>query len=112
MSVVQRIPQSGVQKSEALRSRLAQEWQDNKNGTLEPIIIQEKAQYYNDLLHFYVIWSEWAEMPQRDRSNVILEAYKASHPNEAGMRVSIAMGLTPEEAKRMGIQYASLEPAA
>ncbi len=111
MSVAQLKPQLGLQKSDELQARLIQEWLHPQEGASEPIIIEETAQYYDDLLHFYVIWSEWSQMPQRDRSQVILRAYKESHPNEDGKRVSIAMGLTPEEAQRMGIDYAALDAA-
>ena len=112
MSVAQREPQLGLQKSDDLRSRLIREWLHPQEGASEPIIIEETAQYYDDLLHFYVIWAEWSQMPQRDRSEVILRAYEDSHPNGNGKRVSIAMGLTAEEARHMGIIYAPLDAAA
>ena len=111
MSVAQREPQLGLQKSDALRARLIQEWLHPQEGTSEPIIIEETAQYYPDLLHFYVIWAEWSQMPQRDRSEVILRAYEDLHPNGNGKRVSIAMSLTAEEAQRMGINYAPSDVA-
>ena len=111
MSVAQREPRLGLQKSDEMRLRLIQEWLHPQEGASEPIIIEETAQYYDDLLHFYVIWAEWSQMPQRDRSEIILRAYKDSHSNGNGKKVSIAMGLTAEEARRMGIDYAPLDAA-
>ena len=98
----------------ALREQLTQEWQNRQSDLAEPVIIEERAQLYSDLLHLYVVWSRWAGMGQRERSSIIMEAYREAHPQHPDniLAVTVAMGLTPEEAQRMGIEYAPLSATA
>lgn len=53
----------------------------------------------------YVIWSEWGDLDQRMRSELITDAYWEVF-DDKGLALTVAMGLTPEEATRMGIQPA------
>ena len=93
----------------ALRSPARQRREDLRKRSIE-----ERAPLYSDLLHLYVVWGEWAGMGQRERSKIIMNAYQLARPEhpENVTAVTVAMGLTPEEAKRMGIEYAPLEPVA
>jgi len=57
--------------------------------------------------HIYVVWDEWQELTQTERSEIIMDVVD----NLAGedrlpenSPVTVAMGLTAEEAKRMGIK--------
>lgn len=65
-----------------------------------PNIIEEATSLGN--LHVVVIWDAWGHVPPQERGKVIMEAYKTL-PGDQFTRISIAMGLTPEEAERLGI---------
>ncbi|MDQ2730731.1 MAG: hypothetical protein M3Y56_03650, partial [Armatimonadota bacterium] len=69
----------------------------------EPIIVEESGP--NSPVHLYVIWSDWAELNQQERSEIIMEAFEDVNGLENVLNVTVAMGLTPVEAKRMHIEY-------
>ena len=56
-------------------------------------------------IHLYIIWDDWADLPQRDRSEIIMDAYEATHEAPDVMRVTFAMGLTRAEASKAGLKY-------
>ena len=56
-------------------------------------------------IHIYVIWDEWVELPQIERSEIIMNAYKETHQLPDVIRVTFAMGLTAAEAHKMGLNY-------
>ncbi|HEY3245908.1 MAG TPA: hypothetical protein VGM03_21410 [Phycisphaerae bacterium] len=59
--------------------------------------IYEEPQPYGNNLHVKVIWSRWAGIPVEQRGAIILDAYeKAGLKNEL-RRITVALGLTPEE---------------
>ena len=95
----------------ALEERLVQEWQHPQNGIAEPVIVME-AERQQAPTHLYVIWSEWADLSMRDRSKLILNAYERVQGRNFALNVIVALGLTPEEAKKQGIEYAPLDTAA
>jgi hypothetical protein len=98
-------------RAENLQARLVQEWTLPQTGAVEPVIIEENAQFYQDLKHLYVVWSEWEGLNQRERSRIIMGAYEQIHASGAAS-VTVAMGLTPKEAARLGVEYAPIEAAA
>jgi hypothetical protein len=94
-----------------MEERLVQEWQQPQSGIVEPIIIME-AERQQTPTHLYVIWSEWSNISMRDRSKMILKSYERVEGRCFAHNVTVAMGLTPEEAQQMGIKYAPLDAAA
>ena len=92
-------------KADYLLQRLTQEWTKPDENALEPVIIEAAEERYFGSTHLYVIWSDWGTRSQQERSELIMKAYKATHDAEAFLNVTVAMGLTPEEAQRMGIHY-------
>ena len=94
-----------------MEEKLVQEWQHPQTEGAEPIIILE-AERQMTSTHVYVIWREWNDMSMRDRSKIILNAYEKVAGRNLSLNVTVAMGLTPEEAQRMGIEYAPLDTAA
>ncbi|NOT02543.1 MAG: hypothetical protein HOP29_18200 [Phycisphaerales bacterium] len=81
-------------------SKLAAECRkDTGNG---PRIIEEQVPGSKQL-HVYVIWDDWADAPDHERSAAILDAYKEAFDEETMLNVTIAMGLTTQEAAAMGI---------
>ena len=94
---------------EQLQATLTSEWNHPSSGVSEPVLIEaEQPVTWNVAhkpLHLYVIWSDWLSIRQQDRSEIILNAYESTHDTEDTLRVTLAMGLTPEEAKRMGLNW-------
>ncbi len=79
------------------------EWTEPSSAG-QPLIVLEGER--GQPQHVYVIWDEWKGLDQRERSEIIMDVVEQlSGPQ--GMPdlslVTVAMGLTIEEAKRMGI---------
>ncbi len=72
---------------------------DKGNG---PDILEQRVRN-SDRLHVYVIWNKWADVREEQRSAAILDAYTRHFGDEKMRQMSIAMGLTPDEAKSLGI---------
>jgi hypothetical protein len=68
------------------------------------VIVEEGGQGGRPI-HLYVIWNDWGGLTLRERSEIIMDAYKEVKGDQAVLNVSVAMGLKAEEAKRMGIEY-------
>lgn len=99
-------------KYKQLEDDLVQEWLHPQSSAIEPIIIEDLDKgYEDDLITLYVIWSRWADLNEIERSEVIAGACERARGRGYVLRVTSASGLTPEEAERMGIQYAPLEAA-
>ena len=56
-----------------------------------------------DNLRVCVSWDDWAGVSETERSVIIHEAYKQARGMPEMLRISVAMGLTPLEAKQRGI---------
>jgi hypothetical protein len=72
----------------------------NSPNTEPRIILEESTP--NGPLHVYVIWSKWTDFSQQERSEMIMDALddaNAMKPEEI-VRVTVAMGMTPEEWNR------------
>jgi hypothetical protein len=98
-------------EKQGLKELLSKEWANPQDDTSGPIIIET-----TDLLrpqrattHLYVVWDAWRDLTQRERSEMIMDVYEAVRGRNFALNVTVAMGLTPEEAKRMNIRY-EVEP--
>ena len=67
-----------------------------------PKIVEEEVRL-SDNFRVYVSWDDWASVPETERSVIILEAYRQARGMPEMLRISVAMGLTPMEAKQLGI---------
>ena len=67
----------------------------------EPVIVIERPNI--GTTHLYVIWSKWGNMDQMVRSRIILDAFEETKGQTEAVKVTVSMGLTPVEAKRLGI---------
>ncbi|MBC7805941.1 MAG: hypothetical protein H7145_07300 [Akkermansiaceae bacterium] len=101
-------------KITGLQERLTAEWSPIGTApTLSdgnaPILIEDlqpiRFGTARQPLHLYVIWNEWVDLPQQERSEVIMDAYEATHDSADVVRVTLAMGLTENEARKMGLKY-------
>ena len=109
MSYAQRVyPKNPIYES--FTHRLEEEIRHPQKGITEPIIVME-SQGQQVPNHLYIIWSEWGELTQLERSEIALEAYGQAKGRGVASNLRVALGLTPDEAKRMGIEYAPLEAA-
>ncbi len=110
MSLAQRIyPKNPIY--EAFGQRLAEELRSPQPGSVEPIIILE-SQGRSAPAYLYAIWSEWSQLTPLERSEILLDAYREAKGTEAALQLRVALGLTRDEAARMGIEYAPLEADA
>jgi hypothetical protein len=82
------------------------EWtKPKKEG--QPLIVLEGGKRQPQ--HIFVIWDEWKGLDQRQRSEVIMDVVEhlsGKHAFRDLSLVTVAMGLTAEEAKRLGIEAA------
>jgi hypothetical protein len=87
--------------NDGLKQRLVAEWREQTAADPRPKIIHEEDSQ-GQVVHVYVVWDEWGEMEQELRSEIITEAYWDAF-GDAGLALTVAMGLTPKEAEKMGI---------
>lgn len=66
----------------------------------EPMIVENRIAQTKSV-HVTVVWDRWDDLPPEGRSHVILDAY-ARAGRLADLRITAAMGLTGEQALRMG----------
>ncbi|HTE18710.1 MAG TPA: hypothetical protein VK689_10065 [Armatimonadota bacterium] len=104
MGYKKRVTLASSPSADNLRQRLVVEWRKEEDNGQEPIIIEEPSGPYQ-MTRLYVIWQDWAELSQQERSEIIMDAFEELRSQEDVLKVSVAMGLTHEEAKRMGIDY-------
>ena len=90
-----------VDREETLRDELKDELINPKEKG-EPDIVIERPN--PSTTHLFVIWSKWDDLEQMVRSRIILDAYSVAKGEEEAIRVTVAMGLTPAEAARLGLK--------
>ncbi len=105
---VRKVQIGGLRKSnaetEALKSKLLAEW-DNTNATAPGAPeIREETDRAGNVVHVYVIWDEWRNLDQLQRSELITDAFISKYGEQAINHFTVAMGLTADEARRMGIE--------
>ena len=106
MPVKRRLERTLPANADELTRLLHNEWTKPKKSG-QPLIIIEGNK--NEPLHIYVIWDKWGELTQTDRSEIIMDVVDnlaGEHRLPADLPVTVAMGLTVEEARRMGIKLA------
>lgn len=97
--------QSRQNDVEELKQRLEEEFAHPAHEYAAPFINIERP---GTSTHLLVIWDDWRDLSQQERSSLILRAYEAAHGADAAIDVSVAMGLTVSEAETLGFE---LEPA-
>ena len=93
--------QSRQNNVEELRQRLTDEFMQPANEYAAPFINIERP---GASTHLLVVWDEWRDLSQQERSSLILRAYEAAHGIDASLDVSVAMGLTVSEAETLGFE--------
>ena len=97
-----------------LLTALSDEWARPHPDRAEPVIIEttDPMRPAQTPTHLYVIWSDWRDLSQRLRSEMLLEAYTNVKGVNLARNVILALGLTPEEAKNVGLRYEISNAAA
>lgn len=104
MPVKRRLQRRRPESATELTRLLFNEWTRPKKGG-QPLIVIEGKQ--NEPIHIYVIWDKWGGLTQTERSEIIMDVVEnlmGEHSLPGDSPVTVAMGLTAEEAKRMGIK--------
>ena len=94
------LQRTDVPSERELRDELEAEFANPKESGEPEIIIERPAP---GTTHLYVIWSRWAGVEQLVRSRIILDAYEATQETEEVLKVTVSMGLTPDESDRLGV---------
>jgi len=87
-----------------LVDRLADEWRTPNPKATEPVILEERISH-GDIIHIYVVWSDWEHLTREQRGEIIMDAAERLKPKIEVLKITIAMGLTPDEADRFGIKW-------
>jgi hypothetical protein len=85
-----------------LREALQAELKDPQD-TGEPMIVIDRPSPGS--IHLYVIWSKWEGIEHVIRSRIILDAFESVRGEKEADDVTVSMGLTQEEADRLGLEY-------
>lgn len=101
MPVRSRLATPRVPGERRLRAELQAELKHPKARGEPDIVIQRP---YPGTTHLFVIWSTWGELEQMVRSRIILDAYERAKGRREADKVTVAMGLTPMEAERLGMK--------
>jgi hypothetical protein len=86
-----------------LRDRLIAEWRRNAQEAAPPGApdIEEETDARDRVLHVVVTWDEWADLDAQARSEMIVDAFQAVKDPQAAADLTLAMGLTSAEARRL-----------
>ena len=90
--------------TQQLRKKIVLEWKHNTRNPNNPIILIDKSSSLGDSVHIYVVWDKWGDLDQEVRSEIIMSACEEVG-KENILDVTVAMGLTKEEADRMKVPY-------
>jgi len=70
---------------------------DTSASAAGPVIYQEESRAPEHYTHWYVIWDQFDGVDGEDRSRVIMDAVEQVFGRAAALRVTTAMGLTPDD---------------
>src|SRR5947209_7682221 len=88
-------------KNERLVKKLAQELR-TPSSNVQPLILEERIPSTKSR-HVRVIWDAWKDLGDEQRSAVITDAYAEAEGQQAADDITIAEGLTPQEALALGL---------
>ena len=84
-----------------LRDRLVAEWRGLPSQAPVPDI-EEETDARDGVVHVVVTWDEWEDLNAQTRSEMIVDAFQIVKGQAAVSDLTLAMGLTSAEAKRLG----------
>ena len=83
-----------------LTDRLIAEWRNPDSSAQEPLIVVQGGPHDRPT-RVFVVWQEWANLNQQQRSAIIMDAAEFVLGQQGSFEITIAMGLTREEAQQM-----------
>lgn len=93
-------PASRSSGHEGLVKKLIAEF-NASSANLQPLILEEHIPATGSR-HVRVIWDRWKGIDDEQRSEAITEAYARNEGTEAAANITIAEGVTPQEALALG----------
>jgi hypothetical protein len=90
--------------------RLVEELTSPGTG-LQPMILEERVRGTGSR-HIHVIWDDWKGLSDEQRAEIVIDAYTQAEGEEAVSDITIAEGLTTEEALVLGLLPYVVEPLA
>lgn len=100
------VVQKSLNKNHPAHDRLVAEISRHLRGGADlpdtPRIVESEDRLSQNM-HVVVLWDEWDSVSERERADIILSAYKDVQGQAAMLRISVAMGVTPVEAYRLGM---------
>lgn len=90
-----------------LQHALTDEWSQPSDRSEAPIILLDNDPIHPQQApqHVYVVWDAWVRLNQRERSRLILNSYERVAGLTFAQAVTVAMGLTKDEADKLHIKY-------
>lgn len=68
------------------------------------IFIEEQKDFRGSTyMHVWVMWDKWRDVLETQRAGIIIDAFEAAGRKADVERITVAMGLTHEEADALGI---------
>jgi len=99
--MIQRAPTPAVTE---LTRLIVEEWQHPTDRSDQPIVLLDRGAP-GGAWHVFVVWDRWVGLEQLQRSEAIMDAAEAVLGKDEALKVTVAMGLTKEEAGRLNIRY-------
>ena len=87
-----------------LVDQLASEWLTPDPVVEQPVILEEPDRQ-GVLRHVYVVWDAWSALPRETRGEIIMDAAERVKQQPRVADITIALGLTADEADRVQIQW-------
>jgi hypothetical protein len=104
MPLIKRTAKTQHPRHAELVAELVRHLRDEPNLPQMPKILQEEDRR-SSTLQAYVVWAEWDGIDERERSEIILDAYLEACGKAEMLRITVAMGVTPLEAKQLGLTF-------
>lgn len=90
-------------EKEQLLKQLTDEWQNpSEEEAGKPVIVLDED---SSGTHVYVVWDQWRSIPAQERSEIIMDAAETVLDPDKTLEITVAMGLTKDEAETMDIEY-------
>lgn|SRR5579884_1348017 len=101
---VRRIPSQEEDTDPDLVHSLVEELNLNQESGPEdaPLIVEEEIPYSNRI-QVTVIWDRWKNIAPETRGRIIMDAYQQARGADQTLAISLALGLTKSEARRLGV---------
>jgi hypothetical protein len=94
-------PHARSPKHDRYVKKLAQEFTAS-SPNLQPMILEEQVPSTKSR-HVRVIWDAWKDLTDEQRSDVIIDAYSQAEGPKAAAEITLAEGVTPQEALALGM---------